>query len=250
MKKRMLLFIAACLLAMSACVAQPPQPTTAPTTQPATVYDFTFNMAEFDHFGHIFEEKTPEQWENLGCYTILLEGLDTPVTVQMEGMTVLSVSAYGQTAQTNISAYQEETPANIQSARGVIVVNEALDSQGRSWLLTADWVTAFCPQGDISTQVFVTAEGALRYRTYWSEYVTTFEQWDYAPLELCTSRKQFLYSTGAVTVTDGLANLRAEETVTVSDLYDLDALFAAAQAEGYFPEFDSVDALFASNAQK
>lgn len=242
MKKWMLLFIAACLLAMSACVAQPPQP--------ATVYDFTFNMAEFDHFGHIFEEKTPEQWENLGRYTILLEGFDAPVTVQMEGMTVLSVSAYGQTAQTNISAYQEETPANIQSAQGVIVVNETLDSQGRSWLLTADGVSAFRPQGDISTQVFVTAEGTLRYRSYWSEYVTTFEQRDYAPLELCTSRKHFLYETGAATVADGLAYCHAEQTVTVSDLYDLDALFAAAQAEGYFPEFDSVDALFAFNAQK
>lgn len=250
MKKLVLFFWMTCVL-LTACSPSAVQtPSTTVTTQPTVHYDLVFDMGQYDHFGYIFGEKAPQQWEEMGRYTLLLNGFDTPVTVQMEGMTVLSVSAYGQTAQTNIFTFQGDTPANIQGVAGVIVVNETLDCESSTWVLTADGVTEFHPVEGISTQLFVTAEGTLRYRAYWGEFDTSFEQWDHAPLELCTSREQFLYETGTVTVVDGQVVLVQEETVTVSDLYDLDAMFDTAKAEGSYPEFDSVDALFAFNAQK
>ncbi len=250
--KKMVPLICAVLLMLSACGADNAQnvSTTVPTMQPSVSYDFTFNMGEYAHFGHIFEEKTQEQWEQMGQYTLLLTGMDTPVVVQMDGMTVLSVSAYGHTAQTDISPFQGDTPANIQSTRGAVVVNESLDYEGSTWLLTADGVHEFHPVGDISTQIFAEMDDTLCYRTYWGEYDTSFEQWDTAPLDLCTSRDHFLYEFGTATIVDGQVIFKAEETVTVSDVYDLDDMFAAVKAEGMYEEFDSVDQLLAFNAQK
>ncbi len=252
MRRLILAFCVICMLSMCACSEQETAGTsgTSASTQPAIQCDLAYDMGQYDHFGHIFEEKEPQQWEQMGRYTILLNGFDTPVTVQMEGMTVLSVSAYGQTAQTDISTFQDETPANIQGVAGAIVVNETLDYEGSTWILTPDGVHEFHPQGSISTQIFVEMGGTLCYRTYWGEYDTSFEQWDTAPLDLCTSRDHFLYEFGTASIADGQVNFKAEETVTVSDIYDLDDMFAAAKADGLYAEFDSVDALFAANAQK
>lgn len=250
--KKMVLLLCAVMLVLSACGADQAQNggTTVPTTQPSVSYDFTFNMGEYAHFDYIFEEKTQEQWEQMGQYTLLLTGMDTPVVVHMEGMTVVSVNAYGHRAQTDISPYQGDTPANIQSTAGAVVITESLDYESSTWLLTADGVTAFRPVDGISTQISVTQDGSLRYYRYWGEYVTSFEQWDYAPLDLCTGRDHFLYETGDVVFVDGEAIFQANETVTVSDLYDLDALFETAKAEGKYPEFNCVDELLAFNAQK
>lgn len=253
-RKFVLLICVFLALSATACSISGAQPTsvssTTVTTRPAVEYDLAFDMTQYDHFGHIFNEKEPQQWEQMGQYTILLKGFDTPVTVKMSGLTVLSVSAYGQTAQAGIEPFQGDTPANIQGVAGAVVVSESLDYECSSWVLTASGVTEFRPADSVSTHIFVTEEGTLRYRTYWGEYATTFEQWDYAPLELCTGRDQFLYETGTVALVDGQVILIQEETVTVSDYCDLDALFETAKAEGRYPEFDSVDALFAFNAQK
>ena len=252
MKKFALLLCAVFALSATACgssAAPSSPPSTTLTTQPAIQYDLAFDMTQYDHFGHIFDEKEDQQWEQMGEYTLLLEGFDTPVTVKMSGLTVLSVSAYGQTAQTDISTFQGDTPANIQGVAGAIVVNETLDYEGSTWVLTVEGVTEFHPTEGVSTQIFVSAEGTLRYWTYWGEYVTTFEQWDYAPLECCTGRDHFLYENGAVTIVDGQVIFQADETVTASDLYDLDALFESAKSEGMYPEYNFVDELLAANEQ-
>lgn len=250
------LFVILALL-LTACSSTAPQRTSgtlhttgASTTRPSASFDLTYDMGQYDHFGHIFDEKTSQQWEEMGQFTILLTGFETPVTVQMKGMTVLSVSAYGHSAQVDISTFQDETPANIQGTAGAIVVNETLDYEGSTWVLTADGVQEFHPVGGISTQIFVAEEGALRYRAYWGEYVTSFEQWDTAPLDLCTGRDHFLYENGMVELCSGNLEFVAAERITVSDLYDLDAMFAAAKTNGMYEEFDSVDQLLAFNAQK
>lgn len=227
----------------------PTQPTSTPA-QPDAAYDLAYDMAKYDHFADIFCEKTPQEWEEMGSYTILLNGFETPVTVQMEGMKVVSVSAYGQTKNVNLSPYQGDINAEIQESGQAILINDCEDYSGNTWIITPDQCFEFHPQGDISTQVYISDDGRLRYRRYWGEYDTSFEQWDTAPLDLCTSRNQFLYEIGTARITQSEVALTADVTVTVSDLYDLDAMFAIAKAEGMYKEFDSVDALFAANGQK
>ena len=41
-----------------------------------------------------------------------------------------------------------------------------------------------------------------------------------------------------------------EETVLLSDHFDLDAVFAEAKAEGWFEEYETMDELFEANMQQ
>lgn len=231
------------LLGLTACV--PAQEADVPED----AYDLAYDMENYDHFADIFDGKTMEEWEAMGVYTILLEGLHTPVLVDMDGMDVLSVSACGQTVElgTDGALFQDLCPVSIHSTEDTVVVNLSWDYDGKTMILTQEKCYEFQPEGDISTQVFVQADGTLTYRRYWGEYETTFQQWDDAPLELCTSRDHFLYETGRAEIVDAEVRLTAERTVTVSDEYDLDAMFAEAKAAGQYEDHETLDALLAAN---
>lgn len=239
------------LLCLTACDAAPevtvPESSHSEGTHAEDTYDLVYNMNDYGWFSEIFDEKPYDQWDAMGRYTMLLEGLAAPMTVEMDGRNVLSVSAYGYAVDVNIGLFQDDTPADIRSTADAIVINEDLDYDGSTWILTADGCYEFHPEGDISTQIRVDADGAMRYRRYWGEYDTAFNQDDYAPLYQCTGRDHFLYETGRAEIADGEVILTAEKTVTVSDEFDLDAMFTQAKSEGLFAEYDSVDALLDAN---
>lgn len=242
------------LLGLTACGTEPevtePETTAPESTAPEISWDLAYDLREYRGFWEIFEEKTEDQWAAMGRYTIGLEGLCTPVTVEMEGWDVLSVTAFGHRSEVNVGQFQGEVNAQIQSVDGAVLVNENCDYDGSTWILTAEGCYEFHPVGDVSTQVYAREDGTLRYRCYWGEYETTFNQQDYAPLYCCTSRDHFLYEAGNVEIVDGEMVLTPVTTVTVSDEYDLDAMFAQAKAEGLFEEYESVDELLAENQSK
>lgn len=231
------------LLGSAACASKPE------TTIPADAYDLAYDMQEYGFFDAIFDENDMEQWESMGQYTILLNGLHTPVLVEMDGLDVLSVRAYGQTAElgTGGAAFQGGTPVSIRSTEDAVVVNMSRDFDGETVLLTEEACHRFRPEEEVSTQVYVREDGTLAYGRYWGHYVTSFEHWDTAPLDLCTSREQFLYETGHAEILDGEVVLTPENTVTVSDAYDLDDMFARAKASGGYEAYETVDALLAAN---
>lgn len=231
------------LLAASACASKP-EPSI-----PADAYDLAYDMQDYEYFSEIFDEKDTEAWASMGRYTLLLKGLHTPVLVAMDGMDVLSVCAYGQTAELGAAgaAYQGDSPVEFQSTEDAVVVNASRDYDGETIILTEDQYYRFQPEGSISTQVFVREDGTLSYKRYWGEYATSFEQWDTAPLDLCTSRDHFLYETGHAELGNDEVILTPERTVTVSDEYDLDAMFAEAKASGMYEEYETADALLAAN---
>ena len=231
------------LVHLSACASAPAVPSTDIS------YDLSYSMKEYDHFFEIFEEKSEEEWDAMGAYTILLEGLHTDVLVDMNGRNAAAVHAYGQTVSLGADGelFQDCTPVAIRSVEGVVLVDISRDYDGTTFLLTKEKCYTFQPEAGISTQIYVREDGSLAYRRYWGEYVTSFDQWDTAPLDLCTTRDQFLYETGRAEIRDGEVVLTAEETLTVSDLYDLDALFAEAKAQGQYPEYETADDLLAAN---
>lgn len=237
MKKWLVLLVALVMqLGIIACAAEP-----------EVACDLAYNMKDYRFFEDIFQEKADEQWDTMGRYTILLKGYHTPVIVEMDGRSVVSVSAYGYTKDVHIDTYQDEVNAQIQSAEAAILINENQDYKGHTWILTADGCYEFHPVGGISTQVRAREDGTMRYRRFWGEYDTTFHQDVYAPLYCCTARDHFLYETGTAKIVDGEVVLTAKETVTVSDEYDLEAMFAQAKAEGLFEKYDSVDECLAAN---
>ena len=207
--------------------------------------ELVFDMNDYKSFGYIFDEKTDEEWNSMGRYTIRLEGLSTPVTLEMDGQLVLSVSAYDQTKIVNIGPYQTYIPASFSCTDNAIIVNESLDYCGSTWILTAGGCYEFHPEGSFSTQGYVSKDGTMQYIRYWGEYVTTFNQT--SPLMVCTSRDQFLYETGRAEIVDGEVVLTVEETVVLLDLYDPDAMFAEAKAYGMFTEYETLDELFEAN---
>ena len=231
------------LLQLSACGSAPE------VHAPDIAYDLSCDMREVDHFADIFDEKSADEWDAMGMYTILLEGLHTSVLADMHGRDVLAVHAYGQTVElgTDGGLFEDCSPVEIRSIEGAVLVNLTWNYDGKTLLLTKDNCYTFQPEGAISTQIFAQEDGTLTYRRYWGEYETSFAQWDTAPLELCTSRNQFLYETGSAEILNGEVVLTAEETITASDLYDLDAMFAEAKALGQYPEYETADDLFAAN---
>lgn len=227
------------LLALAACASGPE------ATIPTDEYDLAYDMQEYGHFADIIDERAMEE----GQYTILLNGLHTPVLVEMDGMDVLSVRAYGQTAELGAAgtAFQGSTPVSIRATEDAVVINMSRDFDGETILLTQAQCHRFQPDGEISTQVYVREDGTLAYGRYWGHYVTSFEHWDTAPLDLCTGRDQFLYETGDAEILDGEVILTPENTVTVSEAYDLDAMFARARETGAYDAYETVDALLAAN---
>lgn len=242
MKRWIMMFVSVVvLLQLAACTSAPGVQTPA--------HDLSYDMAEIEYFGNIFEEKSADEWDDMGTYTILLEGLHTSVLVDMDGRTVVAVHAYDQTLELGDDGrlHQDLTPVSISSIEGAVLVNVTRDYDGKTVILTKEKCFTFAPEGDISTQVYVREDGTLAYGRYWGHYTTSFEHWDTAPLDLCTSRDQFLYETGHAEILDGEVVLTPEKTVTVSDAYDLDAMFARAREAGGYTGYETVDELLAAN---
>lgn len=239
MKRWIVAIISVLILLSAAACASKPDPTI-----PADEYDLAYDMQEYGHFADILDEN-----ERMGQYTILLNGLHTPVLVEMDGMDVLSVRAYGQTAELGAAgtAFQGSTPVSIRATENAVVINMSRDFDGETILLTQAQCHRFRPDGEISTQVYVREDGTLAYGRYWGHYVTSFEHWDTAPLDLCTGRDHFLYETGSAEILDGEVILTPEKTVTVSDAYDLDAMFTRARETGAYDAYETLDALLAAN---
>ena len=168
----------------------------------------------------------------------------------MDGLTTVAITAFGRTQEVNLSPFQGEVNAAIEACNGAVVIRDCEDYSCSSWILTKDAVFAYAPKGDISTSVRVDDNGVLCYRTFWGEYDTSFNQWDTAPLDLCTDRAHFLEERGTITLANGQAIFTKQSTKVLSDEYDVDALFAAAKRDGMYEAYNTVDELFAANKNK
>lgn len=214
-------------------------------------YDVMFDMNDYGFFSDIFSDG---QWEDKGAYTMLLNGLFTPVLVEMEGLTVKTVSAYGKHLVLNQDAYQGTAGIEMEAAEGVLILYQNGDYENSCWLLTGEKSYHLPPEDGYSTTVRVGDDGALRYHRSWCQYDTTFHQDVYAPLYYCTSRDHMLYQDGAVAFQDGELVLTPEKTVTADEEYDLEAMFAEAKlcelAGEYFSRFETVDQVLAANKNR
>ncbi len=222
---------------------------------PGASYDLTCDMKDYDFFWDIFDEKSLEEWESMGRYTMLLKGLHTPVVVNMDGTDVVSIDAFDQTVELGEAGLANEyhdglSPVyDIDSTQKAVVIRvSGGEFSEDSIVITKDRCHTFKPENDYFTCVFVGDDGALRYRRTWYT-LAEFEQSSFDGLEFCTSRDEPLDETGRVDIEGSDLVLIAEETVVASEMYDLDAMFAEGKAAGAFEEYDSLDALLAANRE-
>ena len=223
------------------------------TAVPGASYDLTCDMKDYDSFAHIFDEKSLEEWESMGRYTMLLKGLPTPVVVNMDGTDVVSIDAFDQTVALGEDGLANEyhdgfSPVYDISSTQKAVVIRVLDGEYSedSIVITKDRCHTFQPENGYYTAVFVRDDGTLGYCRTWDR-MNDFEQMGFAALGSCADRNEPLYETGRVEIEGNDLVLTAEETVVLSEVYDLDALFAEGKAAGVFEEYETVDALLASN---
>ena len=266
----------AVILTMSACKGNDPEtptqtPTVAPTVAPSeptppdatdpTVPDVTdpdenedlvYDMANYQWFTDIFEEKTVEEWNALGQYTLHLGGLHTPVIVNMNGLDVLSVTAFDQTVDLGTDGMANDyhdgySPVqSIRSTYDAVVVHVSFGEMGDgSILITKNQIFMYPKETDSSIFLWVKDDGTLGYRQTWIDPKIEIE--GLYMLYYPTSRDMMMYQEGTAEIVDGELVLTAEKTVLLSDYFDLDALFAEAKAYGMFTEYETVDELFEAN---
>ena len=244
MKRRIFALIGIVLmLALTACAAAPE----------ADAADLVYDMNDYDFFWQVLEEKSPEEWESMGVYTVLLEGLDTPVTVHMDGTDVVSIDAFGQTAELGESGLANEyhdgySPVyDIRSTKDAVVIRvSGGEFSEDSILITKDGCHTFEPENGYFTSIFPGEDGTLNYCRTWYT-LADFEQSGFYALESCTGRDEPIGETGSVEIIGGEVVLTPEVIVTVSDGYDLDALFAEGKDAGAFAAYETLDALLAAN---
>lgn len=220
---------------------------------PGETYDLVYDMKNYDFFSQIFDEKSIDEWTSMGRYTMLLKGLHTPVVVNMDGTDVLTIGAYDQTVELGMAGLADEYHGGfspvyyIGSTQDAVVIRvSGGESSDDSILITKDRYYTFQQENDCDTNFFVREDGTLEYCCTWNDPVG-FEQMGFYALESCTSRDELLYETGCAEIVDDDLILTTEETVVLSDVFDMEVLFAEAKAEGLFEEYDSVDALLAAN---
>ena len=244
MKRRIFALIGIVLmLALTACAAAPE----------ANAADLVYDMNDCDSFAQVFQQKSLEEWESMGRYTMLLKGIPTPVVVHMDGTDVLSVDAFGQSAELGESGLANEyhdgySPVyDIRSTKDAVVIRvSGGEFSEDSIVITRDGCHTFEPENGYYTSIFPGEDGTLDYSRTWYT-LADFEQSGFYALESCTGRDDPIGETGTVEIVGGEVVLTPKVIVTVSDGYDLDALFAEGKDAGVFEAYETLDDLLAAN---
>lgn len=240
MKKIICLLLSVILILMFICSCKDKE-----DKQPS---EFSYRMDDFKSFNELLNKKELSSLKD--NYKITITGLKTPVVFEMEGKKVLSVTAYDKTAEVNIDTYNDYCPASIEEARNAVIIREDLGYKTKSWIIAKDKIYTLLPDGEISTKVYAKEDGSLGYFRYWEKYETSLKESDTAPLEICSSRKQFLYEEGYLEIIDGRLLMTSQKTVRAEDKYDLDSLFKEAKKNGKYAEYNTLDELLKTNSQK
>lgn len=248
-----LLLAALMLLSLAACGKDVTPPETTPAaTEPADegMEHFDLNNIDLDGIGELFVQR-----DQAGSSKIRLDGLCTPVVMELEGTDIVSISAYGTTV------YVDERATDYSSIYGnlwpVIYEHEELiflniwhDEVGYSCVLFPDgtYLETF-PDDVYSIMVYVDEEDRMvRYQL--ARKFQGIEQWDTGPIDMATSRDEFYYSIDDASWNGTVYNVTPRERYTISDCFELDEIFDRAKANGLYPEFETLDDLLAYNAQR
>lgn len=231
-----------------------PDVTEPDVTDPDVIEDLVYDMSNYEWFSDIFEEKDIEHWNAMGHYTIHLGGLHTPVVVNMDGTSVLSISAFDQTVDLGTDGMADDyhdgySPVySIRSTEDAVVIRVSFGEMGDGSIVITSGKSFIYPKesGYRSQSIYVNNDGTLGFYQETTLFLD-FEQTLGVALGWATSRDEVLYRSGAAAIIDGELVLTVEKTVVLSDRYDLDAMFAEAKAYGMFTEYETADELFAAN---
>jgi hypothetical protein len=204
-------------------------------------------------FTDIFKETTGVDWHAFGQYTLRLKGLHTPVTVNMNGLDVLSVTAFDQAVELGAAGMASDyfdgySPVDyIRSTEDAVVIRI---NGGEMWddfiLITKEDYFRYPNEHDGHIALWVNEDGTLGYRQSYL-FMDDIEEMGSHVLYQLTSRDQVLHNEGHAEIINGEVVFTAEKTVVFSDHFDADAMFSESKAAGEFTEYETLDELFEAN---
>lgn len=250
-----LLLSAVMLLSMAACkhnqsdTSAETEPTSS-VTEPSenTALQFDLKQTDLEGIGELLAEKDENE-----RFQIQLDGLCTPVMLELCGTDVMSITAYGITvpvaeeANEYRSIYGNLWPA-IYDHEGMILLNIWHDDIGYSCVLFPDgsYMESY-PGDEYSVMIYVDEDGQLVQYQFALKF-QGIDQWETGPIDTAISRDEFYYSIDDAFWKDGAFSVVSTDSFTISDCYDLDEIFRNAKANGLYPEFETLDQLLADNA--
>lgn len=257
MNKRILalLLAAVMLLSLEACKKNEPeepsetQPTTVSTGQAVNEMEiFDLNEIDLAAIGELFAAE-----EEITRRKVRLDGLCTPVVLELSGTDLVSISAYGTTALVDTAAanynsiYGNVSPV-IYDHEGLIILNIWADDIGYSCVMCPDgtYMENF-PDNEYSVMIYEDEEGALCQSQFAMKFVG-IQQWETGPIDMATSRDDFYYSIDDASWTQEAYSVISRETYTISDCFALDEIFDNAKANGLYPDYETLDDLLEYNA--
>lgn len=258
MKKLIALLLTVCiLLSLAACKEDIPETATESTTTPTAtepveeMEHYDLNETDLESIGESFAQRQMD-----GQYKIRLDGLCTPVVLELEGTDIIGISAY----DTNISVdeagrnyasiYGNLQPV-IYEQDGLIFLNVWENDSGYSCVIFPDGTyKETYPDEAYSVMIYLDEENRMCQSRFALKF-NSIEQWDTAPIDMAVSRDDFYYSIDDAgwTAEDGYTTA-SREYYTISDWFELDEIFDTARKDGFYPEFETLDELLAYNAQR
>lgn len=253
MNKKMLawLLAAVMLLSMAAC-KKPVEPveTTPAATDPATDETEHFDLSQIDleGIGELLAQR-----DETAVSHIRLDGLCTPVELELQGTELISITAYDSTvtvdpaAEEYSSIYGNLWPV-IYDYGELIVLNIWHDEIGYTCVIFPDnsYLETF-PDEEFSVMVYEEEGGKLVQYQFAMKFLG-IDQWDTGPIDQATKRDDFYYSIDDAQWDGEAFHVISRDSYTISDCYELDEIFDAAKENGLYPAFDTLDELLAYNA--
>ncbi len=186
-----------------------------------------------------------------------VKGFSTPVYIMMNGDKADGIWAHVNYTKLKFTGgapelFGEGVNAQLYEHNGAVILSSDRYEVGDTWIVTPNGITEFHPEDGTSVTITKNEDGSLGYSKFAVRYKDIHVD-STAPLELAPARDEFLREVGVVSIgDDGKVTLTPEKTYTVSDVYDLDALYGeyrwSSELIRKYPYCESADDVIEQNS--
>lgn len=203
----------------------------------------------YDLMEALWEEARFEQEE----HSLTIEGLSTPVTLFLNYDCLTAYSAWGYTFevdpedQHHAGMFGMDDSGDLVEYQGIPILSGHANGGDYTVILFEEGPWIRSTEDDRSLVIYVDREDRLMAREYSTKFDPSIDHWDTAPIDLAVSRDEFYDAVGPCVIEGTDVQLMLTEVRTISDVADLDQIFADAKADGRYPQFHTVDQLLEWN---
>jgi hypothetical protein len=219
---------------------QEPEPSGADLEREVSVWE----LDEFlDAWGVLYRSE-----ETIPTCKVTVTNLCTPVVLELVEAEVTGVEVFGRTLEVDGKIDEGYIAFSIGDFTDETLYINGLEN---SWLVTETETFYYPCEESVYTWFWVSDEGAAEYHKI-AAAADYMEQWITAPLDSATDRGNLYEEMGTVEMVNGKPEFTMQERTLMGDVYDLDAIFEEAIAEGLegYEGCETADDVLARNKEK